>query len=52
MRRLIETSLMLGTFSSIQGSSDRITAGIIATAAFFAPLIFTSPLSLVGPKDT
>ena len=39
----METSLMFGIFSSMQGPSARITAGIMATTAFFAPLIVTSP---------
>ena len=36
-------SLIFGTFSIIQRPLARIVAGIIATAAFFAPLIVTSP---------
>ena len=39
----MDTSLMFGIFSSMQGPSARITAGIMATTAFFAPLIVTSP---------
>ena len=49
IRRSIATSFIEGTFSSVQGSSAKITAGIIATAAFFAPLISTSPVSLFPP---
>jgi len=46
------TSLIFGTFSNVHSPSINKVAGIIATAAFFAPLIFTSPLSLVGPFIT
>ena len=41
-----------GTFSYVHSPSINKVTGIIATAAFFAPLIFTSPLSLVGPFIT
>ena len=41
-----------GTFSIIHGSSDRITAGRIATAAFFAPLIVTFPVRRLPPLIT
>lgn len=49
---IIETSLMLGIFSITQGPSDRMVAGIIATAAFLAPLISTSPFRLTPPLIT
>ena len=45
-------SLISGTFSSTQGSSQRIVAATIATAAFLAPLIVTSPLSGFPPFMT
>ena len=48
----IFTSLIFGTFSIVHSPSINSVAGIIATAAFFAPLIFTSPVSLVGPSIT
>ena len=46
------TSVIFGTFSIRQTPSDRITAGMIAIAAFFAPLIDTSPVSRVPPVIT
>ena len=46
------TSLILGIFSILQGSSQRITPGIMATAAFFAPLIVTSPFKGFPPFTT
>jgi hypothetical protein len=39
------TSLMAGMFSIRTTSSAKMAAGIMATAAFLAPLIFTSPNS-------
>lgn len=42
-------SLMFGTFSSVHTPFTSSVAGSIATAAFFAPLIVTSPFSLVFP---
>ena len=39
----IFTSLIFGIFSKVQIPSINKVAGSIATAAFFAPLIFTSP---------
>ena len=35
---MMETSLIFGIFSILHGSSQSTTAGMIATAAFFAPL--------------
>lgn len=46
------TSLILGKFSIVQTPLIKIVAGIIATAAFFAPLIVTSPRRGVGPVIT
>jgi len=43
---------MAGTFSMIQISSASIAAGIIATAAFFAPLTVTSPQRRQPPLIT
>ena len=43
------TSLILGRFSIRQVPFINRAAGRIATAAFFAPLIVTSPLRWVGP---
>ena len=43
------TSLILGIFSMRQTSCASKVAGIIATAAFFAPLISTEPHSLLPP---
>ena len=52
MLAIIDTSAILGTFSILHIPSERTTAGMIATAAFFAPLIETSPLSLFPPVIT
>ena len=49
---MIFTSLIFGTFSKVVIPSIRSVAGSIATAAFFAPLISTSPLSFVFPFIT
>ena len=46
------TSLIFGKFSIVQSPLISIVAGIMATAAFFAPLIFTSPRRGVGPVIT
>ena len=46
------TSLIFGRFSILQTPFISKVAGKIATAAFFAPLITTSPFSLVGPLIT
>ena len=48
----IAVSEISGTFSSTQASSQRIVAATIATAAFFAPLIETSPSSFLPPFIT
>ena len=48
----ILTSLIFGTFSIVQIPSIKRVAGKIATAAFFAPLITTSPLRGEGPVTT
>ena len=45
----IFTSLMLGTFSIVHVPFINRAAGNIATAAFFAPFIVTSPRRFVGP---
>jgi hypothetical protein len=50
--KIFLTSEILGMFSMIQGPSARITAGRIATAAFFAPLIRTVPFKAVPPEIT
>ena len=42
-------SLILGILFIVQTPCINKVAGRIATAAFFAPLILTSPLSLVPP---
>ena len=39
------TSLIFGIFSILQTSLARMVAGRIATTAFFAPLMVTSPFS-------
>ena len=41
----ISISLMCGKFSIVQTPSIKSVAGKIATAAFFAPLITTSPFN-------
>lgn len=46
------TSLILGIFSMTQTSRARTVAGMIATTAFFAPLIVTSPLRTAPPVTT
>ena len=46
------TSEMSGIFSIRQGASDRMTAGMMATAAFFAPLMVTSPVRRLPPLMT
>ena len=43
IERITETSFIFGKFSITHGSSASTTAGIIATAAFFAPLTEISP---------
>ena len=43
---------MFGKFSTVQTPFINKVAGIIATAAFFAPLIVTSPCNLVPPCIT
>ena len=43
------TSLIFGIFSIRQTPSARIAAGIMATAAFLAPLTDTSPISRRPP---
>ena len=43
------TSWMAGRFSRIQHSPARIDAGMMATAAFFAPLMVTVPSSRRPP---
>ena len=43
---------MLGTLLIVQTPSINKVAGSIATAEFFAPLIFTSPFRGVGPVIT
>ena len=45
----LSTSAMFGRFSRTHGSPARIAAGMIATAAFFAPLIVTVPSSRLPP---
>lgn len=52
MVRSISVSLICGIFSMQQTPSTIRAAGIIATAAFFAPLISTSPCSVVAPLIT
>jgi hypothetical protein len=49
MRTITFTSEIAGTFSILQIPSQRRTAGIIATAAFFAPLTSISPFSGFPP---
>ena len=44
--------VIFGTFSIRQTSSDKIAAGIIAMAAFLAPLIVTVPFSGLPPVTT
>ena len=44
--------MIFGIFSIRQTPSERITAGMIATAAFFAPLMRTVPQSLFPPLMT
>ena len=46
------TSLILGKFSIVQVPFINNVAGIIATAAFYAPLITTSPFRGVFPVIT
>ena len=46
---IIFTSLIFGTFSNVVIPSINKVAGKIATAAFLAPLISTSPTNLVPP---
>ena len=46
------TSLILGKFSMVQTPLISKVAGIIATAAFFAPLMTTSPFKGVFPVMT
>ena len=48
----IFTSLIAGILEIVQIPSINNVAGIIATAAFFAPLIITSPLRRVPPCIT
>ncbi len=43
--KIVETSDISGRFSITQGPSESKTAGRMATAAFFAPLMRTSPCS-------
>ena len=43
---------MLGRFSIVHTPSIKSVAGKIATAAFFAPLIVTSPFKGVPPVIT
>ena len=43
------TSVISGTFSILQIPSERMAAGIMATAAFFAPLMDTSPVKRLPP---
>ena len=43
---------MSGIFSNLHGSSESIVAGIIATAAFLAPQIVTSPVKGLPPFIT
>ena len=50
--RMIETSLIFGTFVSRTRSSVRAAAAIILSTAFFAPAILTSPLSGMPPVIT
>ena len=45
-------SLILGKFSIVQIPSIKRVAGKSATAAFFAPLMVTSPFKGVGPVTT
>ena len=45
-------SLIFGRFSIVQTPSIKSVAGKIATAAFFAPLMVTSPFKGVGPFTT
>ena len=45
-------STILGTLLITQTPSINNVAGSIATAEFFAPLIFTSPFKGVGPVIT
>ena len=45
-------SLIFGKFSMVQIPSINSVAGNIATAAFFAPLMVTSPFKEVGPVTT
>ena len=44
--------MILGTFSMRTGPSASSAAGTIATAAFFAPEMVTSPLSVLPPLMT
>ena len=46
------TSLMFGKLLIVQIPSIKSVAGNIATAAFFAPFISTSPFRGVGPVIT
>jgi len=48
----MRTSSICGRFSTTQLSPAKITAGMIATAAFFAPLMVTLPSSLCPPFIT
>ena len=45
-------SLIFGKFSMVHSPSIKRVAGNIATAAFFAPPISTSPFNDVGPVTT
>ena len=46
---IVLTSLISGIFSIVDMPLTNIVAGSIATAAFFAPLIVTSPFNFVFP---
>ena len=48
----IFTSLIFGKFSIVHVPSIKSVAGSIATAAFYAPFIITSPFNGVGPVTT
>ena len=48
----ISASLIWGIFSIRQTPSTKSAAGMMATAAFFAPLISTSPRRAVPPLIT
>ena len=49
IRKISVTSDILGTFSIRQTPCDKIVAGIIATAAFLAPLTDIFPINLFPP---